>query len=201
MAGSGGDAAESAGTAERIVSATLAIVADEGADAVTMRRVAADAGVTTMATYRHFPNRAALLRAAADAGLAELGKDWGTGGASTDLDSRLAELLDAFLDFALGKPQLYSFLMTERRPGARRFPDEFRDHASPAFTPLLDTVEQGMREGILRSDDALEVAIALNTMVAGLVQWYLIGRIGCSEQEFRELCRRSVGRMLHGFLA
>lgn len=187
-----------AGTADRIVAATLAIVTDEGVGAVTMRRVAADAGVTAMATYRHFPNRAALLRAAAEAAGAALGEDWGTRCRDSDFETRFADLLEEFLDFALGKPNLYSFLITERREGARRFPEDFREGASPAFAPLVEVVEQGMSAGGLRDDDALEVAMAINASAVGLVQLYLAGRIGCSEKEFRALCKRSMGRMLNG---
>lgn len=185
-------------TAERIVAAARAIVTEEGADAVTMRRVAADVGLTTMATYRHFPNRAALLQTVVESANAELGKNW-TFGAASGVEDRVLALLEHFLDFALGRPQLYSFLMTERRADARRFPEDFRDHASPAFTPLLEVVEEGMRDGSLRSDDdPLEAAMSINAVAAGLVQLYLVGRIGCSEQEFRQLCVRSVRRVLRG---
>jgi len=185
-------------TPERIVAAALAIITSEGADAVTMRRVAADVGLTAMATYRHFPNRAALLRAAAETANAELGKNWSLG-AVADAEERVLVLLDHFLDFALGTPRLYAFLMTERRGDARRFPDDFHDHASPAFTPLLEAIEEGMRDGSLRSDDdALEAAMSVNAVAAGLVQLHLAGRIGCSEEEFRQLCVRSVRRVLRG---
>ena len=46
----------------------------EGAEAVTMRRVADAVGITPMAVYRHFANRAALLNALADEGFDDLGK-------------------------------------------------------------------------------------------------------------------------------
>jgi AcrR family transcriptional regulator len=39
----------------------------DGVDGVTMRAVAAAAGVSTMATYKHFQSRDALLRAATTA--------------------------------------------------------------------------------------------------------------------------------------
>ncbi|GAB2985609.1 TetR/AcrR family transcriptional regulator [Amycolatopsis acidiphila] len=186
------------GTAERIAEAALAILLGEGAQAVTMRRVAADAGVTTMATYRHYPNREALLRAVVDAAFAELGKDWGKRAQELDFGTRFYGLLNDFLDFALGKPNLYTFLVTDRREGVRRFPEDFRAGRSPAFTPVIDVVEQGMREGALRRDDPLEAALAITTPVMGLVQLYLGGRMDMSEKDFRALCRRTVGRVLDG---
>ena len=189
------------GTAERIASAALAIVIDEGAQVLTMRRVAADAGVTTMATYRHYPSREALLRRVADAALAELGRDWGKRREAATFDGRIDGLLDDFLDFALGKPNLYTFLLTERRDGARQFPDDFRDSGSPAFAPMVEAVERAIREGVLRRDDALEVALAITTPAEGLVQLYLGGRIGLSENDFRALCKRTIGRVLNGLRA
>lgn len=186
-------------TRERIASAALAILTEEGTSGVTMRRVAAAAGVTPMATYRHYPNRDALLGAVADVVSDQLGADWEKRGESGDFESRVDVLLDAFLDFALGKPALYMFLMTDRRGGARRFPSDFRGGGSPTFTPVLRAVEQGMAEGELRDDDPLEATLAITAQTMGLVQLYLGGRVGCSEEEFRALCKRSVGRVLNGF--
>jgi AcrR family transcriptional regulator len=189
------------GTAGRIASAALAILIEEGAPAVTMRRVAADAGVTTMATYRHYPSREALLRTVADTAFAELGQDWGKRCEALDFESRLDGLMRDFLDFALGTPNLYTFLITDRREGARRFPEDFREGGSPALTPVIAAVEQGMREGALRPDDSLEVTLAITTPAEGLVQLYLGGRIGLSEHDFRALCKRTIGRILNGLRA
>lgn len=186
------------GTAERVASAALAILLAEGANAVTMRRVAADAGVTTMASYRHFPSREVLLRTVADRAAAELGENWGRRADAPDFESRLYGLLDDFLDFALGKPNLYTFLITDRRENVRRFPDDFRSGGSPAFTPVVDAVEHGMREGVLREDDPLETTLALTSAAMGLVQQYLGGRIGLSENDFRALVRRTTERVLNG---
>lgn len=187
------------GTAQRIASAALAILVEEGAEAVSMRRVAAAAGVTAMATYRHFPSRDALLRTVVDAAFADVGAQWGRRGAGLGFDDRLNALMHAFLDFALGRPHLYSFLITDRREGSRRFPDDFRE--SPAFSALVEVVEQGMREGALRPDDSLEVAVAVGTPVMGLVQLYLGNRIGLPEPDFRRLCERTVRRTVEGLRA
>ncbi|MEV6846717.1 TetR/AcrR family transcriptional regulator [Actinoplanes sp. NPDC051411] len=184
--------------AERIAAAALAILLREGAGAVTMRRVAADAGLTTMASYRHYPNRDALLRAVADAAFADLSEQWGKRKRKPDFESRLYGLLDDFLDFALGQPALYLFLITDRREGVRRFPEDFRAGESPAFTPVLEVIEQGMREGTLRQDDPVEVTLAITTPAMGLVQLYLGGRMSLSEEDFRGLCRRTVERALDG---
>lgn len=185
-------------SADRIASAALAILLEEGAEKVTMRRVAAAAGVTPMATYKHYSNRAALLRAVAEAGFQELAEAWSKRSEVVDFEARLDGLADDFLDFALGKPHLYTFLMTDRRDGARRYFEDFGAGASPAFTPVLEAIEHGMGQGLLRDDDPLEVALAITAQAQGLVQLYLGGRIGLCEQDFRALCKRMMSRTLDG---
>ena len=186
-------------TAERIANAALAILVDEGADAVTMRRVAGAAGITAMAIYKHFPNRQALLRSVADAAFAEIGSRWGR--TEGDFFARFEGHLDDFLDFALGKPRLYAFLLTDRREGARRFPEDFGPGQASPFTPVLGLVTEGMREGLIAEDDPLEVTVALTTATQGLVQLYLGGRISMPEKEFRALCLRTGWRIFHGIKA
>jgi AcrR family transcriptional regulator len=185
-------------TKERLAEAARAILLAEGADAVNMRRVAKDAGVSTMATYRHFPNRETLLREVADACSAELGEDWGRRAAIDDPRERIFALLGDFLDFALGSPHLYTFLMTDRQQDARRFPEDFRDGASPAFGEVVVAVRDAMDAGHLRADDPLEVTLTFTAQTQGLVLLYLAGRIGLPESEFRELCARCLGRVLDG---
>lgn len=186
-------------TADRVAEAARAILAAEGVEAVTMRRVADAAGITAMAIYKHYPNREALLAAVADRAFRELGASWGN--RDGDWETRALGLLDDFLDFALGRPHLYRFLITDRRDQARRFPEGFEDGASPSFTKIVALVEEGMRDGLLRPDDPLEVAMTLTATSQGLVQLYLGGRIGLPEEEFRALCVRATRRVFDGVRA
>jgi AcrR family transcriptional regulator len=50
-------------TKEKILAATRRLLEDEGAAAVSMRRIAAECQVSAMAPYWYFPNREALLEA------------------------------------------------------------------------------------------------------------------------------------------
>ncbi|MFF1873491.1 TetR/AcrR family transcriptional regulator [Streptomyces sp. CB03911] len=56
-------------TAERIVAGAIAIADAEGLDTVSMQRVAADLGVTTMALYRYFPGKGELVDLMVDSAL------------------------------------------------------------------------------------------------------------------------------------
>lgn len=59
-------------TSSRIATAARRLLHREGADAVTMRRVARAVGLTPMAIYRHYRGRSALLNVLANEGFDEL---------------------------------------------------------------------------------------------------------------------------------
>ncbi|WP_433437416.1 TetR/AcrR family transcriptional regulator [Nonomuraea sp. CA-141351] len=189
------------GTAGRIVAVAQRILLEEGAGAVSMRRVGDAVGITAMAIYRHYPNRDALLRAVADRSAGELAAMWTRRSSSGDWDERVSAALDDFLDFALGSPHLYEFLILDAWAGARRFPEDFRDGQGPPFSVVTGLVEEGMRSGRLREDDPLETAMTVTSSAQGLVQQYLSGRIGMEEADFRALCHRSTWRVIRGLVA
>jgi AcrR family transcriptional regulator len=185
-------------TRDRIAEAARRIIVEEGSVAVSMRRVGRAVGLSQMAIYRHYPNRDALLASVADTCFAELAKGWDSYSWSGDDDAALERLLADHLDFALGEPQLYSFLFTENRTGARAFPGDFRSGASPTLTPVAEALAAGVRRGRLVPHDVWEVALALAAQLHGLVQMYHGGRIALDEREFRALCQRAVERILDG---
>lgn len=83
----------------------------EGLEALSLRGIAARAGVSHNAPYRHFPDRAALLAAAAREGFADLtarlraaGGDGGPG--------RAAAAGRAYLAFAQARPQMYRLMFS-----------------------------------------------------------------------------------------
>ncbi|NBE97646.1 TetR/AcrR family transcriptional regulator [Nonomuraea sp. KC401] len=186
------------GTAERIVAVARRILVEEGSAAVSMRRVGDAAGITAMAIYRHYPNREALLRAVANRSASELAAQWRRRSSPGDLGERISAALDDFLDFALGDRHLFQFLILDAWTGARRFPEDFRGGQGPPFTVLTELVEEGMRTGLLREDDVLEVTLAVTSCAQGLVQQYLNGRMGMDEDDFRALCQRSMWRIVNG---
>lgn len=187
-----------ASTAVTIATVARAILEQEGAAAVTMRRVAQEVGVTPMALYRHFANREALLRHIADTSFAEIARQWAATARSGTVEERMFAVLDDYIDFALAQPRLYEFVFGERREDARMYPAGFRERQSPTLTVLADLLTEGVEAGTLREDDVWDVAIMFAALIHGFVQLYHGGRIGLTADQFRELCHSSVRRALHG---
>lgn len=185
-------------TADRIIAAARRLLEREGAEAVTMRRVGDAVGITAMAIYRHYPDRAALLNAVADQGFAELAAVVQRTRLPARIEPRLIRLTDLFVDHALAHPRMFELMFLVPRKGARRYPRDFKAGRSPTANPLAATLQDGMARGELRTDDPWEIAFEIGALLEGLVMLYLGGRIGGGPRQLRALIRRSIRRYLHG---
>ncbi len=185
-------------TSEKIASAARQLLDSEGEEAVTMRRVAAAVGITAMAVYRHYPDRAGLLNAVADSGFEELAARIAAARFAGDLEQRLNKVLDLFLDHALQNPRLFELMFLKPRSGARRFPEDFKAGQSPTANLTAQLIQQGIDSGHLRKDDVWEIVFEMGALMQGLIMLYLGGRVALSPTRFRSLCHRSFRRYLHG---
>jgi AcrR family transcriptional regulator len=183
---------------ERIRATALKLLEKEGPEGVSMRRVAADSGITAMAIYHYFPSREALLDDITQAVFVEFGKQLASKSAGGTLNRRFRTNLDAFLDFALSRPRVYDYIISQPRAGARRYPKDFEQGKSPTFTVLAELCAEGVRTGHLRKGEVWEIALTLAAETQGLLTLYRGGRFAISENEFRKLCHRSSERVLHG---
>ena len=188
-------------TAARILAAARELLDREGPGAVAMRPVAERVGITPMAIYRHYADRESLLNAVANEGFGELAERVQALRLTGDVERRLLQIGDVFLDSALGCPHLYDLMFLAPRKGARQYPKDFTAGRSPTFNPSVRVLEEAMRAGELRPDDPMEIAFELSAISHGLIVLYLGGRVGLSETKFRQLYRRSFRRYLHGLRA
>jgi AcrR family transcriptional regulator len=185
-------------TADRIAEKATSILLAEGADAVSMRRVASAVGITAMAIYRHYPSREALLHAVADRGRADLAERWRRRPRQDSPRAELRAALNALLDFALEQPRLYALLYAEPRGSEDGLAPDFRTDDSPALNALVAAIDEGMHQGVFAPDDVWEVALSIFALLHGLIAMHHAGRLGLSDPEFRVLCGTAMTRLLHG---
>lgn len=163
-----------------------------------MRRVAKAVGVTPMAIYRHYPDRASLLNALADEGFEELtallaGKKF-----SGSIEGQLTKMVEIYLEHALQKPRLFELMFLKPREGARRYPRDFKAGRSPTANLMAAVVQRAIDSGYFRNDDAWEIVFAMGALSHGLIMLYLGGRMGVPPAHFRAFYRRSFRRYIHG---
>ncbi len=185
-------------TVERIAAAARRLLDEEGADAVTMRRVAQAAGITAMAIYRHFPDRAGLLNAIADRGFEQLAAKLAGMHFSGNIEDRLTGMGNTYLDHALKNPRLFELMFLKPREGARQYPKDFKAGKSPTVNLMVDVLKEGMASGYFREDDPWEIAFEMGALSHGLIMLYLGERMNVSAVRFRALYQRSFRRYIHG---
>jgi AcrR family transcriptional regulator len=184
-------------TRERLLAVALELMeGPEGVDGVTMRAVAAAAGVTTMATYKHFQNRDALLRAATAAEYARIAGYFARANARIEVPGMRGML--GYLNYALDHPQIFRYMFSSHRADALVFPHDLKESKSPTFNILLSVVSELMDRQVLRSGDAAETALSIWAHAHGLVSLYLSGRIAAPRATFQKLYMRSLDRLVHG---
>jgi AcrR family transcriptional regulator len=185
-------------TSQQIYQSALRILEAEGPQAVSMRRVAKEVGITPMAIYHHFPSRDALLNSIVNTEFTRLGDFFGNLNGKHSFETAMVRLMDGYIDYALAHPRIFDYVFSAPRPGARRFPDDFRARRSPTLNVTADTVSSWMKAGRLKRDDPWEVALALWAHVHGYLMLWRGDRFHLSEEEFRKLIHRSLRRFLHG---
>jgi AcrR family transcriptional regulator len=185
-------------TAEKIAAAARRILEKEGAEAVSMRRVAKAVRITPMAIYRHYPDRAALLNAVADQGFEELAASLRDKRFVGDVETQLAEMAEIYLEHALKNPRLFELMFLKPRQGARRYPQDFKAGRSPTANLMAEAVQAGMQSGLFKQDDHWEVVFEMGALSHGLIMLYLGGRLDLTAADFRALYQRSFRRYIHG---
>ncbi len=185
-------------TTKKIAGAARGLLDKDGAEGVTMRRVASAVGTTPMALYRHYSNRDALLNALANDGFEELAEKLAGLRLAGGVERQLLTILDAFLDHAFEKPRLFELMFLTRREGARQYPEDFRARRSPTANVSADVIARAMETGYFRKDDVWEVVFETGALMQGLVMLYLGGRVAMSPEHFRAFCHRSFRRYLNG---
>ncbi|WP_214321746.1 TetR/AcrR family transcriptional regulator [Nonomuraea sediminis] len=143
-----------------LILAANQVLRDEGAGALTLRRIAEAAGSSTMGIYTCFGGRSGLLEAVYLHGFELLRQ------ALPDGDGSVERIVFAYRRFALAEPALYA-LMFERPLPDFDPPPELRSHAiSMTFPLLVDATAARLGAG---HEEATRAAYLIWTAVHGLV--------------------------------
>ena len=162
----------------RVVDAAIKLFARHGYDAVTMRALATELGVSAMTPYRYLGGKdelVAMVRAEAFRRFADHLATSADG--RGDTLARLRRLKVAYIGFARSAPDAYRVMFELRAPeDADRWPELTRE-SSRAFGCLLDAVTAAIDDGAL-TGEPLAVAQLLWASTHGLVALHLSGNLG-----------------------
>jgi len=112
-----------------------------GIGALSLRKLAKDAGVTTMATYHHFANKEALLIEIAIKGFDELAEDMSEASIkATSPKQAVTGIMRAYFRFALEKPDIYHLMFGREIQGKQLIPG-FKKAANRSFYIMADAIK------------------------------------------------------------
>jgi AcrR family transcriptional regulator len=144
---------------EALVDAALSRLETDGIESISLRELAADAGVNHRAVYRHFPDKLSLLARVAERGWQQLGQraKKSAAGKSPGEAALIAASLGLF-HFARDCPNLYQMMAGERLNTEGQFArlDAAANQALQVFA--LGFAGTGMAPGIVVARTAIYVS-------------------------------------------
>lgn len=154
----------------RLIDEAGKVLTEEGPAGLSLRRLAARAGTSTMAVYTRFGDKDGLLAAMHAEGFRRLGRalQEAASRAGDDPLAALAEMGLAYRQAALDSRHLYSLMFGEAAPSFH--PDqEGRAIADAAYEPLVSGVRTALEAGALVGGDAERIALYLWGVSHGFV--------------------------------
>lgn len=150
------------------------LLSAHGPEALSLRRLAADAGTSTTAVYSLFGGKPALVRELYVEGFQRLGDRLEQVPRTEDPLADLEALGHAYRDSALANPHFYSIMF------GRAVPDFAPDEAAlelskQCMRPLREAVCRAIEAGLLVEIDPEEIVFAAWGLVHGLVSLELNG--------------------------
>ena len=148
-------------------------------DAVSLREIARNVGVSATAVYRHFPDKAALLTALCEVGGERLAAAFREAMAGApDKRGAFRAMGRAYVKFALHNPSIFRLMMTQAEPDGAR-------NASPGATAdpfgmLSDTLNTLLPPDASNADRKIKRLQAWS-MVHGLAMLMLDGQVPADE--------------------
>ena len=160
----------------RAVGCATSLFLSGGLNAITMRGIAQELGCSAMTPYRYFENLEeiiSMVRAQAFERFADLQEAAFLAG--TDAESRLLNLKQAYIRFAIEEPEMYTIMFQIAREAEQNH-TELIEQSRRGFSYLVKATELAVEEGFMHGDP-LTVAHVLWANTHGLVSLHLSGKL------------------------
>ena len=161
---------------ERLCEAAERLFAERGPDAVTMRQLAAELGVSPMTPYRYFHDKDDILATIRTNGFNRFAEALETARDSAVGASAKGKAVgEAYVTFALEHPHSYKLMFDLNQPNVEKYP-ELVTAGRRAHETMTGYVNDAFSEGIM-SGDAEEIGLMFWASVHGAVVLELAGML------------------------
>jgi AcrR family transcriptional regulator len=161
---------------DALVLAALREVELGGPEAVSLKALAKQLGVSQPAPYRHFADREALLAAVTAEAFRQFSAMLRESINKPSKRSKLSRLAQATLDFGLRRNGIYRLMFASRTMAAAPKGSELHQAAMETFGLVLEALE-APAVGLLRERHALQIWAALHGVVMLAEQGLLTGQV------------------------
>ena len=163
-------------TRAAIVDAASKLLEDSGPEAVTLRAVGEAAGVSRSAPYRHYADKAALMRALAERALRQIARRIRHGAERYQgAWQRLRAGCQAYIGYAVERPHHYQLVFGDT-PIAEPDP-KLEESADNAMAAVGELVAQAQEAGLLRPGPTREIATIVWVLLHGLAALQITGHL------------------------
>lgn len=186
---------------DALLAACLRLIETDGLAAVSLRRVAREAGVSTAAPYHHFPDRAALLATLSTQGFQLLGTRLAAARAEAETPmAALTALANAYVRFSREHPAYFRLMFRPELSQPDKHPDTM-EAGDAAFGVLTDAIAECVRAGALPADKADTLAVMFWGLGHGLASLWLDGQLEKRAQQFGTNAAALVDDVMRTFAA
>jgi AcrR family transcriptional regulator len=179
----------SAGMEAALLTSAAEILETEGPDGLSVRRIAAAAGVAPMGVYNHFESKQGIVEALFIDGFERLRAAMASLDEIHDPLEALREGAARYRALALAHPMVYQMMFLRAVPRFEPSPDAL-EVCSGAFEGLVTVVRRAMAAGAVAEASPTETAHVIWSSIHGWVSLELLG-IGFVEDQaagFDRLC-------------
>lgn len=182
---------------QAVIDSALQLIAEQGIDSLTLREIANRVGVSRMAPYRHFENKAALLVVLAQQGFQALYLRLQTVSSAHPL-AKLQALGVTYILYAVENPVHYRVMFDSSLSDRSAHPPLYQT-ALQNFECLVQVLVECQQAGLIGTGDTKELAQIQWSLVHGL-SMLLIDRqfstMGCAPVE--ELATSALKTLIEG---
>jgi AcrR family transcriptional regulator len=142
-----------------LIAEAVKIIRDEGEDALSMRKLATNTGVSRTAPYHHFGDKQDLLCAIAEEGFKKFDALFEQQNKIDDLQNHLQQRLRVYVNFAIDNSEYYDLMFSSRIWKSSNISASLKAKAYSSFRNYTDTV-MALCENIELPEDATPLRIA-----------------------------------------
>ena len=152
-----------------VIDSALHLIAEQGIASLTLREIAQRVGVSRMAPYRHFENKAVLLAVLAQEGFQAMYVDLQAAlmQASSHPLERLQAIGTAYILYAMNHPVHYRVMFDTSLSNRTIYPPLY-ETALKNFDCLVQVLIECQQDGLIRAGDPKELAQINWSLVHGL---------------------------------